>query len=161
MPPLSFLSFRASHLNSSPQNKPLSNLPSITFEIQGYNYSIRPSDYVVKIEEQHFVCVTEGPFWILGDVFHRAFPVTYDYGNKSIGLPLTMYIDNQVKSKSWRLFYLVLSTIGGLIVCGLKAQRIWASRSRTRTATASPAQSVVEMPQVSKPPTQECSSSDG
>jgi len=63
----------------------ISDLPHVQFDIGGKTYELTPQQYVVNGQ----VCVQAGPdqFWILGDVFHRAFPVTYDYGNHRVGLP--------------------------------------------------------------------------
>merc|ERR1711971_236037 len=67
------------------------SLPDITLTIKGLPYTLGPHDYVVAhVPGSKTLCL--GPnsqnFWLLGDVFHRAFKVTYSFGDKpQVGLP--------------------------------------------------------------------------
>jgi len=66
-------------------------LPDITLTLGGQDYVLTGSDYGFQKLGQCQLCVqgSEQSIWILGDVFHRKFPVTYDFGSEPpmIGLP--------------------------------------------------------------------------
>eukprot|EP00930_Biecheleria_cincta_P038201 TRINITY_DN26250_c0_g1_i1.p1 TRINITY_DN26250_c0_g1~~TRINITY_DN26250_c0_g1_i1.p1 ORF type:complete len:542 (+),score=80.17 TRINITY_DN26250_c0_g1_i1:173-1627(+) len=67
-----------------------SALPSITLRLAGQDYTLTGEDYGLQLLGQCRLCVqaSDEPMWILGDVFHRKYPVSYDFGQPPrIGLP--------------------------------------------------------------------------
>lgn len=65
-------------------------LPTISITIQGQKYELTGNDYGIMNGGQCELCVqtTSQNFWILGDVFHRKFQVTYDFSSTPrVGLP--------------------------------------------------------------------------
>lgn len=69
------------------------NLPTITFTISGYTFSLNPSGYILQINgycvagfESTYLPSRNGqPLWILGEVFLRQFYSVYDFGNNQVG----------------------------------------------------------------------------
>ncbi|KAH6686866.1 vacuolar protease A [Plectosphaerella plurivora] len=69
------------------------NLPDITFELAGYNYSITAYDYILEVSGS---CISTfqgmdlpepvGPLVILGDAFLRRWYSVYDLGKNAVGL---------------------------------------------------------------------------
>jgi hypothetical protein len=65
--------------------------PSITYSISGYEYEITSDDYLQGGGSICAACVQNGGSgstnMLLGDVFHRKYPITYDFDGKRVGLP--------------------------------------------------------------------------
>eukprot|EP00443_Scrippsiella_acuminata_P030710 CAMPEP_0115216684 /NCGR_PEP_ID=MMETSP0270-20121206/25466_1 /TAXON_ID=71861 /ORGANISM="Scrippsiella trochoidea, Strain CCMP3099" /LENGTH=387 /DNA_ID=CAMNT_0002630531 /DNA_START=71 /DNA_END=1234 /DNA_ORIENTATION=- len=68
-------------------------LPNITFELGGKEFSLSAEDLVV--ERVGFMCVLglqstrlQQPMWILGDIFMRKFYVQFDWGQRRVGFAL-------------------------------------------------------------------------
>jgi len=152
MPTMDFLHFQLKYLTGTTL---ITSLPTIRFEIQGHYYSIEAYDYVVRTSDGYQVCVTSGEFWILGDVFHRVFPVTYEYGNKSIGLPTKD--KPPARGGGWVMLLMVLATLCAVTCCCCVAclyfcRRVSRSNAGPRVVTARPAgQPLVEMPHSPQP----------
>ncbi|XP_075706766.1 gastricsin-like [Rhinoderma darwinii] len=69
------------------------NLPTISFTINGVQYPIPPSAYILQnngyctvgVEVTYLPSQNGQPFWILGDVFLRQYYSVYDMGNNRMG----------------------------------------------------------------------------
>eukprot|EP00434_Breviolum_minutum_P033894 symbB.v1.2.029987.t1/scaffold3334.1/size71796/9 len=66
-----------------------SALPKLSLTLGGQEYVLTGEDYGFQQLGGCQLCVQarEERTWIIGDVFHRKFPVTYDFGSHRIGLP--------------------------------------------------------------------------
>mmetsp|Transcript_45252 Transcript_45252/g.104969 ORF Transcript_45252/g.104969 Transcript_45252/m.104969 type:complete len:450 (+) Transcript_45252:72-1421(+) len=146
MPATDFSDFKLNYLTGS--SVMVTNLPTLRFEIHGYYYSIEGMDYAIRTDAGYQLCVQPGEYWILGDVFHRVFPVTYDYGNKRVGLPTKDKAPRQL----WAIL-LVLAMFCGMVLCCCCVCYYFCARntrSPARTVTARPA----GQPLVAGPPQQ-------
>lgn len=69
----------------------ISQLPAITYVIDGVDYSLAGSDYILQVQTECLVGFTgidlspEGLSWILGDVFIRKYYTQFDIANERIG----------------------------------------------------------------------------
>lgn len=69
----------------------ISQLPNITYVIDGIDYSLAGSDYILQVQTQCLVgfmgidLSREGLSWILGDVFIRRWYTQFDVANERIG----------------------------------------------------------------------------
>jgi len=113
-----------------------SALPKLTLTIGGQDYVLTGDDYGFQQLGGCQLCVQarEDRTWIIGDVFHRKFPVTYDFGAHRIGLPLGRH--------HWTYTSLVLSFMAValcvplLVTFGKVYHRRYARRLTTRGTEA-------------------------
>merc|ERR1712176_713066 len=61
-------------------------------KLGGQDYRLTGADYAFKAQQGCQLCVqgSKNDFWILGDVLHRKYAVTYDFGSQPprVGLPI-------------------------------------------------------------------------
>ncbi|KAH3668174.1 hypothetical protein OGAPHI_001928 [Ogataea philodendri] len=69
------------------------SLPDLTFNFDGYNFTITPYDYTLEVSGSCISAFTPldlpapiGPLAIIGDAFLRKFYSVYDLGNDAVGL---------------------------------------------------------------------------
>lgn len=70
-----------------------SNLPDLTFNFNGHNFTISPFDYTLEVSGSCISAITPmdfpepiGPLAIIGDAFLRKYYSIYDLGNDAVGL---------------------------------------------------------------------------
>lgn len=117
---------RAAHTSDSR----CSAMPTITLKLGGQAYSLTGEDYGKQRAGVCEICVQAGDsFWILGDVFHRKYNVTYDFGSvpPRVGIPV-----GQSGGRSfWQValwFAVFLASL--VVVLGL----LWTARRRQLAA---------------------------
>merc|ERR1712183_160914 len=73
-----------------------SQLPPITYQISGKNYTLFGDEYILDIQNECLVgfmgidLSSVGLNWIIGDVFQRKFYTQYDAGNNRVGFALSV-----------------------------------------------------------------------
>lgn len=70
-----------------------SSLPPLTFNLDGYNFTLSADDYILEVSGSCISAITPfdfpepiGPLSIVGDAFLRKYYSIYDYGNTAVGL---------------------------------------------------------------------------
>lgn len=68
------------------------SLPDLTFTIDGKDYTLSASDYILQVQGSCISSFTGldipaplGPIWIVGDVFLRKYTTVYDLGRNAVG----------------------------------------------------------------------------
>lgn len=65
------------------------SLPDVSFTINGQSYAVTPVEYVLNITGQGCILGIQSidgfPYWILGDVFIRAWTTVFDQGQNRLG----------------------------------------------------------------------------
>lgn len=112
-----------------------SALPTLTLTLGGQDYILTGEDYGFQRLGGCQLCVQarEERTWILGDVFHRKFPVTYDFGSHRIGLPP----GSRPWTWLWVIGLLCLAAVPVLVVLGRASRRQW-NRRRARQMEQAP-----------------------
>mmetsp|Transcript_7816 Transcript_7816/g.17162 ORF Transcript_7816/g.17162 Transcript_7816/m.17162 type:complete len:466 (+) Transcript_7816:67-1464(+) len=121
MPAADYQDFARRHLKGG--STMIAALPTMQFHINGYIYTVRSFDYAIRVESGYTLCVQPGEFWILGDVFHRIFPVTYDYGEKRVGLPTKDKDPSNLAAVLIVLGVFVLTACGCCFLCCFMCRR--------------------------------------
>jgi len=113
----------------------MSDVPRISFEIGGYEYILERTDFILSIgKEQSAMIECGGRMWILGDVFHRKYMVTYDFMNHRFGLPmgkkLAFSIWNSATWPWWAIFAFAVIAAALSLVSYLYRRRRSARQAR-------------------------------
>jgi len=91
----------------------MTDVPKLSLEIGGYVYILEGMDFVVSDAKGKYLMIEcGGSMWILGDVFHRKYMVTYDFMNHRFGLPVEKALPFSIwNSATWNR--------GGIIAFGI------------------------------------------